>query len=179
MFSFDFLDAINFWLGDERSVSSLHKDPYENIYCVIGGSKLFTLFHPCSFPFLNEQTYPRARWKRDNGKWKIEPINHETVPWISVNPQNRSESIKKFPPFQYAHQISVEVKAGETLFLPSFWYHEVCFVFFFFFCCLFFVYSLLFYYEVFFFHDFQNRLRKQEMHKQGERSRAQLTFGLI
>jgi len=34
-------DATNLWIGDERSVTSFHKDHYENIYCVIrGGSKV-------------------------------------------------------------------------------------------------------------------------------------------
>ena len=30
-------DAINFWMGDGRAVTSTHKDPYENIYCVVKG----------------------------------------------------------------------------------------------------------------------------------------------
>jgi hypothetical protein len=32
------LEAINLWIGDERSVSSIHKDHYENIYAVISGN---------------------------------------------------------------------------------------------------------------------------------------------
>lgn len=36
-------DATNIWIGTEKSVSSLHKDPYENFYIVISGAKTFTL----------------------------------------------------------------------------------------------------------------------------------------
>eukprot|EP00954_Amorphochlora_amoebiformis_P008897 691023-Amorphochlora_amoeboformis.AAC.4 len=47
-------DAVNIWVGDQRSVSSLHRDPYENIYCVIRGSKTFTLLPPSDAPYLAE-----------------------------------------------------------------------------------------------------------------------------
>ncbi|EKM59074.1 uncharacterized protein PHACADRAFT_249267, partial [Phanerochaete carnosa HHB-10118-sp] len=39
-------DAVNLWIGDSRSVTSIHSDPYENIYSVIRGSKTFTVFPP-------------------------------------------------------------------------------------------------------------------------------------
>lgn len=39
-------DATNLWIGDHRSVTSLHRDPYENMYAVLKGSKTFTLYPP-------------------------------------------------------------------------------------------------------------------------------------
>lgn len=30
-------DACNFWMGRSESVSSIHKDPYDNLYQVING----------------------------------------------------------------------------------------------------------------------------------------------
>ena len=45
-------DAINFWMGDGRAVTSTHKDPYENIYCVVRGYKDITLFPPSDLPWL-------------------------------------------------------------------------------------------------------------------------------
>ncbi len=39
-------DAINLWMGEDRSVSSLHKDHYENMYVVVAGEKYFTLLPP-------------------------------------------------------------------------------------------------------------------------------------
>ena len=47
-------DAVNFWMGDERAVTSTHKDPYENIFCVVRGHKDFILFPPtgnCTLSF--------------------------------------------------------------------------------------------------------------------------------
>jgi jumonji domain-containing protein 7 len=39
-------DAVNFWAGTEKSVTSLHKDPYDNLYGVVMGTKHFLLFPP-------------------------------------------------------------------------------------------------------------------------------------
>ncbi|KAG9015503.1 hypothetical protein FRB94_000108 [Tulasnella sp. JGI-2019a] len=39
-------DAVNLWIGDSRSITSVHSDPYENIYTVIRGEKHFTLLPP-------------------------------------------------------------------------------------------------------------------------------------
>jgi peptidyl-lysine (3S)-dioxygenase / protease len=45
-------EALNFWMGENRSVSSLHKDPYDNLYCVIEGEKHFTLIPELYYPYL-------------------------------------------------------------------------------------------------------------------------------
>lgn len=39
-------EAVNLWIGTSRSTTSLHHDPYENIYHVLSGSKTFTLVSP-------------------------------------------------------------------------------------------------------------------------------------
>ncbi|EKC97761.1 hypothetical protein A1Q2_07960 [Trichosporon asahii var. asahii CBS 8904] len=39
-------EAVNLWIGASRSTTSLHHDPYENIYHVLSGSKTFTLVSP-------------------------------------------------------------------------------------------------------------------------------------
>lgn len=33
-------DAVNMWIGGRKSVSSVHKDPYENMYAVLKGEKV-------------------------------------------------------------------------------------------------------------------------------------------
>ncbi|GAB5372599.1 hypothetical protein AAMO2058_001679100 [Amorphochlora amoebiformis] len=85
-------DAVNIWVGDQRSVSSLHRDPYENIYCVIRGSKTFTLLPPSDAPYLAEQEFPLAEleMRRHEGgtrdcHWRINPTGQK-VRWIPVDP---------------------------------------------------------------------------------------------
>ncbi|KAE8587146.1 hypothetical protein XENTR_v10021878 [Xenopus tropicalis] len=45
-------DAVNFWLGESAAITSLHKDHYENLYCVISGEKHFILHPPSDRPFI-------------------------------------------------------------------------------------------------------------------------------
>lgn len=69
-------DALNFWMGDERAVTSLHKDPYENIYCVVSGFKDFILIPPTEYPKIARETYPTGIYKTGkDGKMVIEPLN--------------------------------------------------------------------------------------------------------
>lgn len=42
-------DAVNFWMGNHKSVTSLHKDPYENCYAVVRGEKTFVLLPPTEY----------------------------------------------------------------------------------------------------------------------------------
>ncbi|KIW19333.1 hypothetical protein PV08_03627 [Exophiala spinifera] len=39
-------EAINIWIGTSDSVTSTHRDPYENLYVVLKGCKKFTLYPP-------------------------------------------------------------------------------------------------------------------------------------
>ena len=57
-------DAINFWMGGNRSITSTHKDPYENMYAVVRGSKTFTLFPPTSVPFMPYAMFSLAKYQR-------------------------------------------------------------------------------------------------------------------
>jgi len=56
-------NASNIWIGDSRSVTSLHKDPFENIYCVVSGYKDFLLFPPTDRPWLPYKTVPVTQYR--------------------------------------------------------------------------------------------------------------------
>jgi hypothetical protein len=55
-------DAINLWIGNSRSVTALHRDNYENVYCQIIGSKHFVLLPPIAMPCVNEQMLQPATY---------------------------------------------------------------------------------------------------------------------
>jgi peptidyl-lysine (3S)-dioxygenase / protease len=63
-------DATNLWIGDEKAVSSLHKDHYENMYVVVQGEKHFLLFPPADVAFLengfDDQSFRTARFVHVN-----------------------------------------------------------------------------------------------------------------
>lgn len=60
-------EAVNFWMGDERAVTSFHKDHYENLYAVVAGAKRFTLLPPGDFFRLYVRRWPAARFRQDQG----------------------------------------------------------------------------------------------------------------
>ena len=55
-------EAINLWIGNSRSITALHKDNYENIYCQIIGSKQFVLLPPVEASCVNEKLLPSAKY---------------------------------------------------------------------------------------------------------------------
>jgi jumonji domain-containing protein 7 len=130
-------DAINLWIGDERSTTSYHSDYYENLYTVITGVKIFNLRPPCDAgemrviecaPGVFERDVDTLRWrvklKMDASRvaWSavdIDPITHNPI--FGVHDAHlRYLSGANRPP-----SIDVEVRAGETLYLPAMWYHRV------------------------------------------------------
>uniref|UniRef100_A0A6S8DS88 JmjC domain-containing protein n=1 Tax=Aplanochytrium stocchinoi TaxID=215587 RepID=A0A6S8DS88_9STRA len=125
-------EAVNLWIGDERSVSSMHKDFYENMYCVIRGEKVFHLLPPCVQPFLYEQEYQEAHYvyETKSESWKIE-LEEGSVPWSPIDPavliENADVYAIKYPLAGHLREliITANVREGEVLYLPAMWYHRV------------------------------------------------------
>ncbi|SJL02025.1 uncharacterized protein ARMOST_05349 [Armillaria ostoyae] len=117
-------DAVNLWIGDSKSTTSIHCDPYENIYTVVRGVKYFTLLPPSEGWCLQERTYPHAQYVRPSPSADlcIEPSPASTPPirWSSVGNPNFPGALP-----HEAHPINVALKASETLYLPAGWWHYV------------------------------------------------------
>ncbi|XP_032965086.1 cytosolic phospholipase A2 beta isoform X2 [Rhinolophus ferrumequinum] len=65
-------DAVNFWLGEAAAVTSLHKDHYENLYCVVSGEKHFLLHPPSDRPFIPYELYTPATYQlTEEGSFKM------------------------------------------------------------------------------------------------------------
>ncbi|KAJ3559205.1 hypothetical protein NP233_g11324 [Leucocoprinus birnbaumii] len=88
-------DAVNLWIGDGRSTTSIHSDPYENIYTVVRGEKRFTLLPPSDGWCL------KVRWSSI-----LDPSLPNTLP-TDITP------------------IQVRLRPGEALYLPTDWWHYV------------------------------------------------------
>lgn len=126
-------DAVNLWIGTSKSISTLHHDPYENLYAVIRGRKHFTLYPPTDLYWLEQKFYKKAHYERydtlqstidqDGLNLKIDdhfiivPENHE-VPWFDHD----EEQLKQRP---YLNPLKVSLEPGELLYLPSLWFHRV------------------------------------------------------
>lgn len=129
-------DAVNLWIGDDRSVTSFHKDHYENLYAQIRGTKIFTLLPPCEVYRMHMRTYPAATYAPGAGG-RLVPVLQQPqrmVAWCPVDPCAAEEPAalalarKQYPLFfdpGLPLPLQVELSPGELLYLPSMWYHHV------------------------------------------------------
>jgi jumonji domain-containing protein 7 len=141
VFGKDKLEAVNLWIGDERSVTSLHKDFYENMFAVVTGTKVFHMYPPSDSIFMYEQEFPALKYseickerdlhKNHVLKSDIELIELDTfggvasrVPWIELDPLDPQVN-DKFPLFKKASPMVCNVHAGDVLYIPAMWYHRV------------------------------------------------------
>jgi len=138
-------DAINLWVGNERAVSALHKDHYENLFYVASGEKVFTLCPPADAPFLREEAYESGRfeWCGASKEWKGHrdalDVDEKptTVRWIAADvtvaaaqqddattadadSTSSSRLLRR-----YTHPMQVHVRTSELLYLPALWFHRV------------------------------------------------------
>jgi Cupin-like domain len=160
-------EATNLWMGNEGAHSSLHRDPYENLFHVASGEKIFTLYPPSHAAFL---PVPTLNTKRFDFQTNAGPTNAGTITtqatsnhhdhddssshdcgWQIIQEYNDHEdgivpspdltvvtSItttrrktttpwihRAHAPSHYLHPITVRVQAGDILYIPSLWFHEV------------------------------------------------------
>jgi hypothetical protein len=98
------------WLGTASNVSS-HYDTFDNLACVIAGRRRFTLYAPELI-----------------GKLYIGPIdNTMSGPPVSLAAAAPPGSEAQFPLFEQIRNEAqvIELEAGDALFLPKLWWHQV------------------------------------------------------
>ncbi len=100
-------DAVTFrlWAGSGGTRTLAHHDYSHNFYVVLSGQKRFVMFPPSSdvylFPFLHP---------------------HATKSQINVL---SSKSARNFPRFDPLQGFDVTLVAGDVLYIPPFWIHDV------------------------------------------------------
>jgi|KBSSwiStaDraftv2_1062776.scaffolds.fasta_scaffold00497_4 hypothetical protein len=98
------------WLGTASNVSS-HYDTFDNLACVVAGRRRFTLYAP----ELISSLY-------------IGPLdNTMSGPPVSLAASAAAGSSDKFPLFEQIRDqaLRVELEAGDALYLPKLWWHQV------------------------------------------------------
>ncbi|OQO10224.1 hypothetical protein B0A48_04581 [Cryoendolithus antarcticus] len=120
-------DAQNFWLGNHRSTTALHKDNYENIYIQIIGQKHFVLLPPVEVACVNEQPATRARYVPASGETGKLVIGvdgvAEAVPTPTWDPDEPSVRATAYSGL--SRPLRVTLDPGDMFYLPAMWYHKV------------------------------------------------------
>lgn len=118
------IDAANIWIGTEDSVSSAHKDHYENLYIQICGRKIFYILPPSAVTQLDIRLYSTAQFKRldtETRNWRIiENSSNYKVPWTEKDLRQIYESNE-----DDIYPMKIVLEPGDVLYLPSLWYHQV------------------------------------------------------
>nr|ODN89836.1 hypothetical protein L204_06113 [Cryptococcus depauperatus CBS 7855] len=113
-------EAVNLWVGDRKSKTSLHHDPYENIYHVLAGSKTFTLLSPLETLHLDQRfhssstLHPSGDLENLGLEPQLDPEPSCRVPWVS----------SPFIPHR-CKSMTIKLEQGDTLYLPAGWWHLV------------------------------------------------------
>jgi peptidyl-lysine (3S)-dioxygenase / protease len=116
-------DARNIWIGNHRSVTSVHRDPYENLYVVLRGSKTFRLWAPVDELSMPTRMVRTGRYtynpSREGDDFEV-VLDDATnmIPWVDLDPLSSD--------FEDPGSMRcVTVQQGQMLYLPSGWYHHV------------------------------------------------------
>ncbi len=97
------------WLGHASNVSA-HYDAFENLACVVAGTRRFTLFPPETI-----------------GKLYVGPIDNTMAGQpVSLAASSPPDDVR-FPLFREVKEqaLVAELHAGDALFLPKLWWHQV------------------------------------------------------
>jgi len=117
-------DAVNFWMGDERAITSMHKDPYENIYCVVRGHKDIILQPPTDLPWIPYKELTPGVYRRSEDVWKKDiDEDSDKVSWIVIDPIN--PDLEQHPDYRNSSIFRLRLEQGDCLYLPSFWFHHL------------------------------------------------------
>ncbi|RFU34941.1 hypothetical protein B7463_g1424, partial [Scytalidium lignicola] len=118
-------EAINLWIGNSRSVTALHKDDYENIYCQIIGQKHFVLLPPIAYSVVNErELLPASYVREEDGQLKMQlEEGGPLVPFAIWDPDKPTVNATRYS--EIAYPLRVTLEAGDMLYLPALWFHKV------------------------------------------------------
>jgi len=94
------------WMGAGGENSLIHNDQFDNLYAIVAGTKKVILFDPMESPYLYEDKYLHA-------KGKVSAIDFD-APNYTKHPLQRHVTYRE-----------VTVEAGDMLFIPLYWWHQV------------------------------------------------------
>lgn len=116
--------AVNIWVGDGRSLTTMHADPFENLYLVVAGVKVFELRAPCDAAMLPKPSLRRARWIAEEAGEKGEGVR-PVMPFrgwrVKLEDGETAWVDEDIVDARWGACVEVELHAGDLLYLPGLW----------------------------------------------------------
>lgn len=100
------IKEINLWVGPGGNTSPLHYDRANNFFIQLYGTKKFWLADPMQF----NNIYPNSCFSKAAYMSKVNLYTPDNI---------------KYPKFSKVNFIDFTIEAGEMLFLPAYWWHQV------------------------------------------------------
>ncbi|GFS22443.1 JmjC domain-containing protein 7 [Elysia marginata] len=120
------LASLNIWLSDGNTLGKLHFDPFDNLLCQISGEKHVTLFNPHNNERLYEGHMQETQFSYNKSTRSFHRNRLLDSTSMVMSPVDlKRPNLKRFPLFADARPMKCSIKAGEILFMPAFWWHEV------------------------------------------------------
>ena len=109
-----------------KTLGKLHFDPFDNFLCQVAGEKQLIIFDPAQSSELYEGHIPEAQFDFDfeTSKFSKKSLLESTS--MVMSPVNiRNPDYSAFPLYSNAVASQCVIQAGDCLYLPAFWWHEV------------------------------------------------------
>ncbi len=138
------LQHANVWIGDGHTTGKAHFDAFENFLVPISGSKEVFMWPPYNSSRLYEGHMREAHFKFRTTDGHPPDSSDDIQAWLPVRALHglaqstsmvntpldvQQPDLQRYPAFKdalpHSHVCNVHAAAGEVLFLPSYWWHEV------------------------------------------------------
>jgi lysine-specific demethylase 8 len=96
---------VRIWIAAPGQKSTLHNDNYQNFNAQISGVKKFVLFPPEHYPYLYTEIHNEGCWVS-----RVDAFDPD---------------LSRYPLFTQAKAVTCTLTAGEILYVPLFWWHQV------------------------------------------------------
>merc|ERR1711871_93498 len=112
-----YLDVNNFWFSSGNSDSVIHNDDQDNVNCVLSGTKRFFMVDPRHKNYVESEACGwtvASETGKGYGAYGGPPVIDST-----------NMDLQKFPRWKEVPWYDATVEAGDCLFIPTSWYHQV------------------------------------------------------
>src|SRR5690606_6390074 len=101
----------------DKSVTAMHKDPFENLYMTIVGVKHFVILPPIAVCAVRERDFKAATY---SSTMEVVPDDPPELVrnWATVDPHNPENAPELW---NYVRPIQITLYPGEMLYLPALW----------------------------------------------------------
>jgi len=120
---FRYLDSNTMWMGRGGSKSVIHYDEQDNMNCMVAGRKRFIFMHPS----YKDEFEAHPNKKKNRFGWVDTQLNQKIKGYGAFMGKIDVDKVDliKYPGWRDVKWSYVDMEAGDCVFIPYQWYHQV------------------------------------------------------